>query len=443
MSFSIGLSGLYAANKQLDVTGNNIANVATTGFKSSRAEFEDVYSATRLGTGSKTIGNGVRLANVSQQFSQGDVNNTGNVLDMGIQGTGFFILSDNGSLSYTRAGAFKTDAENFVVDNNGNRLQGYGVDANGKIVNGVLTDLKIDTTALKPNPTTKVDQTLNLNSSEVLPTVAVFSPTDTNSYNKTISTKVYDSQGNEHTMDQYYVKTGTNAWRVHTYMDGRSPANPATTPPVAITANITFNSDGSINTLTAGGWLDPDWQHFDHDRLGPGYCNQRRDDSADLGGEWFHGGGRRYRVQHGADYFLQLANRPYRPIPGRLRHWPDLQPEHRRHRRHDRQLQQPANQGHRSGCSGQLRQRARLAANRRHTLERNLRLGRVGCRCADHRHPGFGRVQLPGRVQRQPDQRIGRADQGSEQLPGKRQDHLHPEHHHADHHSDDLMLVSG
>ncbi|WP_460147460.1 flagellar hook protein FlgE [Pseudomonas sp. S2_A02] len=255
MSFNIGLSGLYAANKQLDVTGNNIANVATTGFKSSRAEFEDVYSATRLGTGSKTIGNGVRLANVSQQFSQGDVNNTGNVLDMGIQGNGFFILSDNGSLSYTRAGAFKTDAENYVVDNNGNRLQGYGVDSNGKIINGVLTDLKIDTSALKPNPTTKVDQTMNLNSAETTPTVTPFSPTDTNSYNKTISTKVYDSQGNEHTMDQYYVKTGTNAWRVHTYMDGRSPANPATTPPVAITADITFNSDGSINTLTAGaGW---------------------------------------------------------------------------------------------------------------------------------------------------------------------------------------------
>lgn len=255
MSFNIGLSGLYAANKQLDVTGNNIANVATTGFKSSRAEFEDVYSATRLGTGSKTVGNGVRLANVSQQFGQGDVNNTGNVLDMGIQGNGFFILSDNGSLSYTRAGAFKTDAENYVVDNNGNRLQGYGVDANGKIINGVLTDLKIDTSSLKPNPTTKVDQTMNLNSAETLPTVATFSPTDTNSYNKTISTKVYDSQGNEHTMDQYYVKTGTNAWRVHTYMDGRSPANPATTPPVAITADITFNSDGSINALTAGaGW---------------------------------------------------------------------------------------------------------------------------------------------------------------------------------------------
>ncbi|MFP5486628.1 MAG: flagellar hook-basal body complex protein, partial [Gammaproteobacteria bacterium] len=97
MSFNIGLSGLYAANKQLDVTGNNIANVNTTGFKSSRAEFADVYAgANRLGVGKNQIGNGVRLAAVSQQFSQGDINNTGNVLDMGIQGQGFFVLSDNG-----------------------------------------------------------------------------------------------------------------------------------------------------------------------------------------------------------------------------------------------------------------------------------------------------------------------------------------------------------
>ena len=135
MSFNIGLSGLYAANKQLDVTGNNIANVATAGFKSSRAEFEDVYSATRLGTGSKVIGNGVRLANVSQQFTQGDINNTGNVLDMGIQGQGYFVLSDNGSLSYTRSGAFQTNKDNYVVTSDGIRLQGYAADGNGKIIN--------------------------------------------------------------------------------------------------------------------------------------------------------------------------------------------------------------------------------------------------------------------------------------------------------------------
>ena len=142
MSFNIGLSGLYAANKQLDVTGNNIANVATTGFKSSRAEFADVYSATKLGSGTQVIGNGVRLANVSQQFTNGDINNTGNVLDMGIQGQGFFVLSTNGSLTYTRAGTFKTDKEGYITNSDGTaRLQGYAVDANGKIINGVLTDL--------------------------------------------------------------------------------------------------------------------------------------------------------------------------------------------------------------------------------------------------------------------------------------------------------------
>ena len=91
MSFNIGLSGLFAANKQLDVTGNNIANVATTGFKSSRAEFADIYAAAKLGTGRNAIGNGVNLSAVSQQFTQGDVNGSGGTLDMAIQGGGFFV----------------------------------------------------------------------------------------------------------------------------------------------------------------------------------------------------------------------------------------------------------------------------------------------------------------------------------------------------------------
>ena len=247
MSFNIGLSGLYAANKQLDVTGNNIANVATTGFKSSRAEFSDVYSASKLGVGSKTVGNGVRLAAVSQQFGQGDINNTGNVLDMGIQGQGFFVLSDNGSLSYTRAGAFQTNKDNYVVTSDGIRLQGYAADANGKIVNGILTDLKIDTSALAPKSTTLVDQGINLNSSADDIT-ATFDPADTSTYTKTFPTKVYDSQGNEHVMDQYYVKTGQNSWSTYTLIDGRNPQDPTSTVPLSGT--ITFNPDGSVKAMT-------------------------------------------------------------------------------------------------------------------------------------------------------------------------------------------------
>ncbi|MBF8757319.1 MULTISPECIES: flagellar hook protein FlgE [Pseudomonas] len=264
MSFNIGLSGLYAANKQLDVTGNNIANVNTVGFKSSRAEFADVYAgANRLGVGKNQVGNGVRLAAVSQQFSQGDINNTGNVLDMGIQGQGFFVLSDNGSMVYTRAGAFQTNKDNYVVTSDGLRLQGYAADSTGKIQKGVLTDLQIDTSALAPKATSLIDQGINLNSSAAdiplqvpdnsVPPVMVpnkpFDPADETTYTKSFPTKVYDSQGNEHTMEQFYRKTGTNQWTMYTLVDGRNPFDPASTTPLSGT--ISFNSDGSVNAMTA------------------------------------------------------------------------------------------------------------------------------------------------------------------------------------------------
>ncbi|WP_454841038.1 flagellar hook protein FlgE [Pseudomonas hormoni] len=258
MSFNIGLSGLYAANKQLDVTGNNIANVATTGFKSSRAEFEDVYSATKLGSGSKVIGNGVRLANVSQQFTQGDVNNTGNVLDMGINGSGFFVLSDNGSLSYTRAGTFKVDKDGYVTNSDGSaRLQGYGVDANGKILNGVLTDLRIDTSNLAPKVTTTVSSTINLKSTEpnIDQVVNPFDPTKQASFTKQFSTRVYDTQGNEHIMDQFMVKTGANTWKAYTLIDGRNP-NGTDPSPTAVPLNLpvastmVFDTSGNLVSVT-------------------------------------------------------------------------------------------------------------------------------------------------------------------------------------------------
>jgi flagellar hook protein FlgE len=137
MSFNVSLSGLHAAHKRLEVAGNNIANVGTHGFKSSRAEFAALYLSAQLGNGHNAVGDGVRLANVSQNFSQGGVDaSSGGVLDMRIQGKGFFVVSDNGALSYTRAGAFKMDKNDYIVDNEGSRLQGYGVNAKGDAVNG-------------------------------------------------------------------------------------------------------------------------------------------------------------------------------------------------------------------------------------------------------------------------------------------------------------------
>ncbi|WP_193072901.1 flagellar hook protein FlgE [Pseudomonas sp. FME51] len=168
MSFNIGLSGIRAASSDLNITGNNIANASTVGFKSSRAEFGDVYAASILGTGSNAQGSGVVLNNVAQIFTQGNINYTENSLDLAINGNGFFVTSNNGALSYTRAGYFGTNQEGFIVNNNGERLQGYGVDLlTGKVNEGVPTDLRVDTRAANPNPTSKVASTLNLNSASV------------------------------------------------------------------------------------------------------------------------------------------------------------------------------------------------------------------------------------------------------------------------------------
>ncbi len=265
MSFNIGLSGLNAAQKQLDVTGNNIANVNTTGFKSSRAEFEDVYSATKLGVSSKTIGNGVRLANVSQNFGNGGMNVTGNALDMGIQGNGFFTLSTNGSLSYTRAGTFKTDKDGYVTNSDGTaRLQGFAADSKGNIIPGVLTDLRIDVSNLPPQTTTSVGATINLNSTSAVINQATtpFDPSNTASYTTPFSSDIYDTQGNKHSLDQYLVKTGGNTWNVYTLIDGRNPNGTAptvaTVPPTVpaaatdpVPVPMVFDTSGKLLSIAA------------------------------------------------------------------------------------------------------------------------------------------------------------------------------------------------
>ena len=128
MTFNVALSGLNAASTDLNVTGNNIANVGTTGFKASRAEFADLYATSMLGSGSNAVGSGVTTADIAQQFTQGNITSTETALTA-ISGNGYFMVSNNGSMLYTRAGAFKTDDEGYVINSEGYNLQGYGVDS--------------------------------------------------------------------------------------------------------------------------------------------------------------------------------------------------------------------------------------------------------------------------------------------------------------------------
>lgn len=164
MSFNIALSGLRAASTELEVTGNNVANASTTGFKSSRAEFGDVY-ANAFVTGSNQIGSGVVTQDISQQFSQGNVSFTENSLDMAINGNGFFVVKEDNVSTFTRAGLFGLDKENYVVNNAGARLQGYAADDLGQ-VGGTLADLQVNNQGLVPKPTTFVDETFNLSAND-------------------------------------------------------------------------------------------------------------------------------------------------------------------------------------------------------------------------------------------------------------------------------------
>lgn len=239
MSFNIGLSGLRAATNDLNVTGNNISNAGTAGFKQSRAEFADVYASSVLGTGKNPRGSGVLLADVSQLFNQGNVNYTQNALDLAINGNGFFITSNNGSMSYTRAGYFGTDRDGYIVNNFGYRLQGYTADDSGNIL-PIQSDLRINAGQQEPKATTSVTQSINLNSNAVRPSNAgsmaapTFDPSDSKSFNWSTSTNIYDAQGNAHVMSQYFVKNAApanNGWVMHVLIDGVNPRDPTSTQP--------------------------------------------------------------------------------------------------------------------------------------------------------------------------------------------------------------------
>jgi flagellar hook protein FlgE len=165
MSFNIGLSGLNAAQEEINVTGNNIANASTVGFKKSRTEFGDVFAAS-LGGGGNQQGSGVSLQNIAQDFSQGNVSFTGNALDLAINGTGFFVLDGEAGTAYTRSGTFGTDKEGNIINSQGERLQGFAPTVNGDASGGgPLTDLVVTTGEIPPASTTKVESVLNLDAS--------------------------------------------------------------------------------------------------------------------------------------------------------------------------------------------------------------------------------------------------------------------------------------
>src|SRR5262245_52176097 len=164
MGFQQGLSGLNAASRNLDVVGNNIANASTVGFKSAETIFADVYANQLAGAVGTNVGLGVSVAQVRQNFGQGNITVTSNPLDMAVNGQGFYRMSNNGSILYTRNGQFNLDKDGYIINAQGMRLTGYGVDAAGNVVTSTPVDLQVSAADLLPNATTEAQLTMNLDS---------------------------------------------------------------------------------------------------------------------------------------------------------------------------------------------------------------------------------------------------------------------------------------
>ncbi|MAF15398.1 MAG: flagellar hook-basal body protein [Marinomonas sp.] len=221
MAFNTALSGIKASADFLSTTGNNIANSDTTGFKKSRVEFGDLYNTNVIGAGSSnTIGSGVAVNNIAQEFSAGNISYTDNNLDLAVDGTGFFVIDVGGTQAYTRAGDFKLDAEGYLVTNDGATVQGYNA-VNG-IIGGSLEDLRVPTERIAPEASTALTVETNLDSrlDDVPPFIpSTFDPTDPDTYTFTQTANTASTPPEAITL--YYAKAeAPNTYRVYATVNG-------------------------------------------------------------------------------------------------------------------------------------------------------------------------------------------------------------------------------
>ena len=214
MSFSQAVSGLNAAAANLDTIGNNISNSATYGFKGANVSFADVFAGSGAGLG-------VKVAGISQNFKDGSITTTNRPTDVAISGGGFFRIEDqNGGVFYSRNGEFGKNKDGFLTNMQGMRVTGYPVvsdPATGKNIvqkGATPAPIVIPTDMMNASETSTLDMTVNLNSDEDKPATA-FDVNKTDSYNFSTNVTTYDSLGNEHNLNLFFVKKDDNKWEVY------------------------------------------------------------------------------------------------------------------------------------------------------------------------------------------------------------------------------------
>lgn len=249
-SLYTGVSGLTAQGEALGVIGDNIANANTTGFKSSRAEFQDIISKSLKGIlGGNQIGRGTKIGAVNPILSQGSIDATQKETDLAISGDGYFVLRGSDGESFTRDGSFHFDKEGYLVTNDNQRVQGYQADGKGAIINK-SGDIKFPRALIPAKATEKMNVELNLDSRvQKIKEFNVEKPYETSDY--TTGLEVFDSQGNKHLMTLFFNKTADRTWTYRGMVDGNEVTGGEPGKLSEVTSGqLTFTTDGLLDTET-------------------------------------------------------------------------------------------------------------------------------------------------------------------------------------------------
>jgi flagellar hook protein FlgE len=260
------ISGLKNFQTQLDVIGNNIANVNTFGYKKSRVNFQDIISQEMSGPSAPTfnkgginpvqVGLGSHIGSIDNIDTQGNLQTTGRSLDLAVSGDGYFMVKDGFNQLYTRAGNFYLDSQGSLVTSGGQRVLGYGVDKNGAIDTSKLTTLQINSAAVHQDKTSKLTFTGNIDDANNMIDTTGTTPVANASYaGKSISFKAFDSNQNSYdgslTFNSPDVKTDTSTGA--SYVDSLKFSVSIGNSPTPQTGTVFFDSKGAETSVQ----LDP------------------------------------------------------------------------------------------------------------------------------------------------------------------------------------------
>ncbi|MEI8345888.1 MAG: flagellar hook-basal body complex protein, partial [Pseudomonadota bacterium] len=250
-SLQIGVSGLNATGNALGVIGDNIANASTNGFKTSRAEFQDVLATSLKGIdGGDQFGAGTKLAHIRPVFSQGNISRTENITDLAINGNGFFVMDAPFGRGYSRDGSFYFDKEGVMINGDGYRIEGFAANEKGDIINK-MEPIKLGNTSIPAEATKEVKLSMNLDSRDNVKQFNVLDPDKTASFSTGIT--VYDNVGTARLINVYFNKAADNSWEYHALVDGKDAEGGEKGKMVEMAGGkLIFNDKGVLQEATEG-----------------------------------------------------------------------------------------------------------------------------------------------------------------------------------------------